>query len=64
MRVKQALESAKCPVTAKKLGMDEDVLLEALMKAKQIKPERYTIIEHVNFDKKIAKDALETTGVI
>jgi len=63
-RVKQALETAKCPVTAKQLGMDADIFLEALMKAKQIKPERYTIIEHINFDKKIAKNALETTGVI
>ncbi len=63
-RVKNSLQAAKCPVTAKQIGMDEDIFLEALMKAKEIRPERYTIIEHINFDKKTAKDALETTGVI
>jgi len=63
-RVKQALQSAKCPTTAKQLGMDSDTVLNALMKAKEIRPERYTIIEHINFDKRVARDALETTGVI
>ncbi len=63
-KIKQALESAKCPTTAKQLGMDSDTVLKALMKAKEIRPERYTIIEHINFDKRIARNALETTGVI
>ena len=63
-KIKQALQSAKCPVTAKQLGIDEDVVLDALMKAKEIRPERYTIIEHINFDKRIARSALESTGVI
>jgi glycerol-1-phosphate dehydrogenase [NAD(P)+] len=63
-RVKNSLQAAKCPVTAKQIGMDEDIFLKALMKAKEIRPERYTIIEHINFDRKTAKAALEATGVV
>ena len=62
--IKQSLEIAGCPTTAKGLKMDSDLMLNALMKAKEIKPERYTIIDHINFDMKIARNALETTGVI
>ena len=63
-RVKNSLQAAKCPVTAKQIGMDEELFLEALMKSKEIRPERYTIIEHINFDKRTARNALETTGVV
>ena len=62
--IKNALETAKCPTTAKGLKVDRDIMLKALLKAKDIKPERYTIIDHIKLDRKIAENALEVTGVI
>ena len=64
MSVKSALETAKCPTTAKELGFDADIVLEAMMRAKEIRPDRYTIIEHLRLDKQTALTALESTGVI
>lgn len=63
-RVKEALETAKCPTTAKKLGMSKNTVMKALLKAREIKPERYTIVEHIKLDEKIAEKALKATGVI
>ncbi len=63
-KVRNALEVAKCPTTAKKLGVTSSQVLEAMLKAKEIKPERYTIIEHLKLDRHTALKALESTGVI
>lgn len=62
--IKNALETAKCPTTAKGLKVDRDLILKALLKAGEIRPQRYTILDHIRLDKKIAEDALEVTGVI
>jgi glycerol-1-phosphate dehydrogenase [NAD(P)+] len=62
--IKDALETAGCPTTAKDLGVDNDVMLKAMMKAKEIRPERYTIIEHIKLNREIAENALYATGVI
>lgn len=63
-RIKNSLERVGCPIDAKGLGVDRDLVLEAMLKAKTIKPERYTIIEHVKVDKEIALNALEATEII
>lgn len=63
-KIKNALESAGCPTTAQQIGMDKALLLNALLKTRNIRPERYTIIEHIKLDEEIAKNALEATGVV
>ena len=63
-KIKNVLELAGCPTTAKQIGMDRDIFLSALLKAKEIRPDRYTIIEHIKLDKDIAENALDSTGVI
>lgn len=62
--IKNALEVARCPVTAKQLKIDRDVAVDAMLKAKEIRPERYTILEHLKIDRPTALNALEATGVI
>ena len=62
--IKNALEVARCPVTAKQLKIDRDVVIDAMIKAKEIRPERYTILEHLKIDKPTAINALEATGII
>ncbi len=63
-KVRNALVTAGCPTTMKDLKLDADVALNAMIKAKEIRPDRYTIIEHLKLTKEMASKALETTGVI
>ncbi len=63
-RVKNALQTAKCSTTAKELGITKQEAVRAMLEAKNIKPERYTIIEHIGLNEKIAESALKATGVI
>lgn len=63
-KIKYALEAARCPTCIKELKLDRDVALEAMLKAREIRPQRYTIIEHVKLDRDIALNALETTEII
>lgn len=63
-KIKNALELAGCPTTGKQLGVDNETMLKAMLKAREIRPERYTIIEHIKLDKEIAENALHATGVI
>lgn len=63
-RIKNALESADCPTTAKSLRIDEDMAIEAMLKAREVRPERYTILEQIKLDKESARNALHATEVI
>ncbi len=45
MTIKMALETIGAPTNAKELGVKEEYIIEALIKAKEIRPERYTIID-------------------
>lgn len=63
-KIKASLKVAGCPTTAKELGIDETLAVEALLKTKDIRPERYTILEHIKIDKEIAENALHNTGVV
>lgn len=63
-RIRSSLKAAGCPVTLKEIGVDETLAMEALLKAKEIRPDRYTILEHIKIDKEIAENALHNTEVI
>jgi glycerol-1-phosphate dehydrogenase [NAD(P)+] len=62
--IKNSLEMAGCPTTAKALGVDREIMMKALLKTREIRPERYTILEHLRIDKDIAENALHTTEVV
>lgn len=63
-RIRTSLKAAGCPTTAKDIGIDETLALEALLKTKDIRKERYTILEHIKIDKEIAENALHNTEVV
>ncbi len=63
-RIKNSLEAAKCPTSAKDLNVDEDIMMEAVLKAREIHPERYTILEDMDLDREQIRKVLEETEVI
>jgi glycerol-1-phosphate dehydrogenase [NAD(P)+] len=43
-RIRQALLSIGAPVSARDLGIEDNYVIQALLRAKEIRPERYTIL--------------------
>ena len=62
--IRDALKKIGAPTTAAELGLDDDIIIEALLKAGEIRPHRYTILEHKPLDKKSAQRLAENTDVI
>ena len=63
-RVRSALKSVGAPVDASQIGVDASMVVEALVKASSIRPDRYTILSRKKLDKKRARALAEATGVI
>jgi glycerol-1-phosphate dehydrogenase [NAD(P)+] len=63
-KLKKALSSIGAPTTAKDLGLSEDHIIEALTKATEIRPERYTILERAKLTENEARKLAKETGVI
>lgn len=62
--IRDTLHSFGAPTTAQDLGVDEEVVLEALSTAHEVRPERYTILGSDGITKEAARTAAEETGVI
>ena len=62
--VRSALMNVHAPVSAAELGLERSQVIEALVKASSIRPERYTVLARAKLDRKKAADLAETTGVI
>jgi len=63
-RIKQTLEKVGAPTTAAELGMEPKYVIEALVRARAIRPERYTILEEKRLDYDSAEKIAKATGVI
>ncbi len=63
-RVKETLEKVGAPTTAAELGIEPEHIVEALVRAGTIRPERYTILEEKRLDYDSAEKLARTTGVI
>lgn len=63
-KIRQALKTIGAPINAEELGIDLKYIIEALLKAHTIRPERYTILEVSGLTKKTAEKAAKITGVI
>jgi len=61
--IKRALGQVGAPVTAIELGLDAEIVVEALIYAHNIRPERYTILD-AGLNRNAAARAAEATGVI
>jgi len=62
--VRSALRNVHAPTRASELGVGDDHVVEALMKASSIRPERYTILSRHKLSRKGASELAESTGVI
>ncbi len=63
-RIRTALRNIGAPTNAGELGIDGEYLINALVRAKDIRTSRYTILDEVNLTRKTAKETLKETGVI
>lgn len=63
-RIRRVLKSIGAPTTSKELGVDNENVIEALVTAHKIRPERYTILGHKGLSRETAVRLAKNTGVM
>ncbi len=63
-RVRSALRNVGAPVEASQIGIDDSMIVESLIEASSIRPDRYTILSRRKLTKKSAETLAKSTGVI
>jgi len=63
-KIVKTLKEVGAPTTAKQIGLDKDEVINALMIAQELRPERYTILKEVNMTKQRALNLAKSTGVV
>jgi len=63
-RVRETLKRVGAPTTAYELGIEPEIIIEALTIAHTIRPERYTILGKDGLTREAAEKAAKITGVI
>ncbi|MFW9903077.1 MAG: iron-containing alcohol dehydrogenase [Candidatus Thorarchaeota archaeon] len=61
-RIHDVLLGVGAPVSLKEMGLDREILLEAMLEAHKIRPERYTILAE-GLTRQAAVNAIEMTGI-
>jgi glycerol-1-phosphate dehydrogenase [NAD(P)+] len=62
--IKGALKEIGAPTTAEELGISREKIIEALVHAHELRPERYTILGKEGLTREAAKELASVTGVI
>jgi glycerol-1-phosphate dehydrogenase [NAD(P)+] len=62
--VRSALRNVGAPVQASQIGVDDSKVVESLVKASSIRPDRYTILSKKRLNRKSAALLAKSTGVI
>ena len=63
-RIAGALRDVGAPTTANEIGLTREQVIEALVIAQQLRPERYTILSEREITTQDAVELAETTGVV
>ena len=63
-RIKETLQTIGAPVTAEELEIEPEFIAKALVRAGEIRPERYTILERKSISYEFAEKLAKITGVI
>jgi len=63
-KIRYSLKKIGAPTTSEELGVSKKKIIEALTKAHEIRPERYTILGETGLTEKAAKTLAKQTGVI
>ena len=62
--LKESLRIIGAPITAEELGVESDIVVEALVKAREIRPDRYTVLNTANLTPEKAALLASECGVI
>jgi glycerol-1-phosphate dehydrogenase [NAD(P)+] len=63
-KIRDTLEKMGAPTRAKQIGLAEKDVVQALVKAQSLRPDRYTILSKVKMDKDSARALAKSVGVI
>jgi glycerol-1-phosphate dehydrogenase [NAD(P)+] len=63
-KMAETLENVGAPTKAKQIRLTEEQVVRALMAARSLRPERYTILSKIRLDKKSAFELAKSVGVI
>ena len=63
-KIIKTLKDVGAPTTAKQIGLESNMIIEALMIAQELRPERYTILKEIKMTKKVAMNLAKITKVI
>lgn len=62
--IRETLKTVGAPTTAEELGVEPGLVVEALVKACAIRPDRYTILDERSLNRDSAEKLAKSTGVI
>jgi len=63
-KIIKTLKEVGAPTTAKQIGVTEDQIVDALMIAQELRPERYTILKEIEMTEQKATNLAKSTKVI
>ena len=63
-KIVKTLKEIGAPTTAKQIGLKKDEVIEALMIAQELRPERYTILKEIEMTEQKAMNLAKSTNVI
>jgi len=62
-KLKKVMKTLGLPTTAKELGLDREIIVEALLLAHKIRPDRYTILGSDGLTRKAAENLIDVLGI-
>ena len=63
-KIVKTLKNVGAPTTAKEIGLKEDQVIDALVIAQDLRPERYTILKEIEMTERKAKNLAKSTKII
>ncbi len=63
-KIAKTLKDVKAPTSAKQIGLEPHMVVEALMAAQDLRPERYTILKEIVMTEKRATNLAKSTKII
>ena len=63
-KIVRTLKEVGAPTTAKQIGLKKNEIIDALMMAQELRPERYTILKEIKMTEQKAMNLAKTTNVI
>ena len=63
-KIVKTLKDIGAPTTAKQIGLNEEQIIDALMIAQDLRPERYTILKEIEMTERRARNLAKTSKVI